>query len=40
MVRLEERFVDLAFGPGQIEGISAADIKSYVRYVRYIFDYG
>ncbi len=33
MVALEERFVDLAFGLGKIEGMSAADIKSYVRYI-------
>src|ERR1700742_3379785 len=33
MVGLEERFVDLAFGLGEIEGMTAADIKSYVRYI-------
>jgi len=33
MVGLEEGFVDLAFGLGEIEGMSAADIKSYVAYV-------
>src|SRR3569833_1701760 len=33
MVGLEERFVDLAFGIGGIEGMTAHDIKSYVRYV-------
>src|SRR3569623_441076 len=33
MVRLEENFVDLAFGSGGIEGMTAPDIKSYVRYV-------
>jgi ribonucleoside-diphosphate reductase beta chain len=33
MVGLEERFIDLAFGISQIEGMSAEDIKSYVRYV-------
>jgi ribonucleoside-diphosphate reductase beta chain len=33
MVGLEERFVDLAFGIGGIEGMNAADIKSYVRYI-------
>ena len=33
MVGLEERFVDLAFGLGRVEGMSAADIKSYVRYI-------
>src|SRR6201994_1681988 len=33
MVRLEESFVDLAFGLGKIEGMDAAGIKSYVHYV-------
>src|SRR6202007_2478015 len=33
MVDLEERFVDLAFGLGEIKGMNAADIKSYVRYI-------
>jgi ribonucleoside-diphosphate reductase beta chain len=33
MVGLEERFVDLAFGLGAVEGMSAADIKSYVGYI-------
>jgi ribonucleoside-diphosphate reductase beta chain len=33
MVALEERFVDLAFGLGGIEGMRAADIKAYVRYI-------
>ena len=33
MVTLEEGFVDLAFGIGGIEGMSAGDIKSYVRYI-------
>ena len=33
MVGLEERFVDLAFGLGNIEGMSPADIHAYVRYV-------
>src|SRR3569623_611373 len=33
MVGLEERFVDLAFSLGEIEGMTAPDIKSYVRYV-------
>ena len=32
-VQLEERFVDLAFDLGAVEGMTAADIKSYVRYV-------
>ncbi len=33
MVGLEERFVDLAFGLGEIQGMTADDIKSYVRYI-------
>jgi ribonucleoside-diphosphate reductase beta chain len=33
MVRLEENFVDLAFSLGDIEGMSAEDIKRYVRYI-------
>ncbi len=33
MVRLEENFVDLAFGLGDIEGMRAEDIKAYVRYI-------
>jgi len=33
MVRLEERFIDLAFGLGRIDGMRAEDIKAYVRYI-------
>ena len=33
MVGLEERFVDLAFGLGEIKGMTPADIKAYVRYI-------
>ena len=33
MVGLEEGFVDLAFGLGGITGMTAEDIRSYVRYV-------
>jgi ribonucleoside-diphosphate reductase beta chain len=33
MVTLEEGFIDLAFGLGGIEGMSADDIKNYVRYI-------
>jgi ribonucleoside-diphosphate reductase beta chain len=33
MVGLEERFVDLAFELGEVEGMRAGDIKSYVRYI-------
>ncbi len=33
MVALEEKFIDLAFGLGRIEGMTGAEIKSYIRYV-------
>jgi ribonucleoside-diphosphate reductase beta chain len=33
MVGLEESFVDLAFGLGPIEGMTAEDIRAYVRYI-------
>jgi ribonucleoside-diphosphate reductase beta chain len=33
MVGLEESFVDLAFGLGKIEGMTAEAIKDYVRYI-------
>jgi ribonucleoside-diphosphate reductase beta chain len=33
MVKLEESFVDLAFELGPIQGMTAADIKSYVHYI-------
>jgi ribonucleoside-diphosphate reductase beta chain len=33
MVGLEERFVDLAFGLGEIEGMRPEQIQAYVRYV-------
>jgi ribonucleoside-diphosphate reductase beta chain len=33
MVGLEERFVDLAFALGEVEGMTAAAIKAYVRYI-------
>ena len=33
MVGLEERFIDLAFGLGDIDGMTPEDIKSYVRYI-------
>jgi ribonucleoside-diphosphate reductase beta chain len=33
MVGLEERFIDLAFGLGEIQGMNAGAIKSYVRYI-------
>src|SRR6201990_25433 len=33
MVGLEEGFVDLAFSLGEVQGMTPADIKSYVRYI-------
>jgi ribonucleoside-diphosphate reductase beta chain len=33
MVGLEESFVDLAFGLGEIKGMTADQIKAYVRYI-------
>jgi ribonucleoside-diphosphate reductase beta chain len=33
MVGLEERFIDLAFGLGRIEGMKAEEIRAYVRYI-------
>jgi ribonucleoside-diphosphate reductase beta chain len=33
VVRLEDRFIDLAFELGPIEGLAAVDVKAYIRYV-------
>jgi len=33
VVRLEDRFIDLAFELGPIEGLTAEDVKAYIRYV-------
>ncbi|WP_368744419.1 ribonucleotide-diphosphate reductase subunit beta [Desertibaculum subflavum] len=33
MVGLEEKFIDLAFGIGKIEGMKAEEIRAYVRYI-------
>jgi ribonucleoside-diphosphate reductase beta chain len=33
VVKLEDRFVDLAFEMGPIEGLSGAEIKAYIRYI-------
>ena len=33
MVELEDRFIDLSFNMGGIEGLSAADVKQYIRYI-------
>jgi ribonucleoside-diphosphate reductase beta chain len=33
MVELEDRFIDLSFGMGGIEGLTAAEVKQYIRYI-------
>jgi ribonucleoside-diphosphate reductase beta chain len=33
MVELEDKFIDLSFSMGQMEGLSAEDVKKYIRYI-------
>jgi ribonucleoside-diphosphate reductase beta chain len=33
MVELEDRFIDLAFGVSQHEGLTADELKKYIRYI-------
>ena len=33
MVELEDKFIDLSFAMGAIEGLTAEDVKSYIRYI-------
>jgi len=33
VVRLEDRFIDLAFEQGPIEGLAAQEVKEYIRYI-------
>ncbi len=33
IVRLEDAFIDLAFGLGPVEGLTATDVKRYIRYI-------
>ena len=33
MVQLEDRFIDLAFSMGDMEDLSSADVKQYIRYI-------
>ena len=33
MVSLEDRFIDLAFDAGEVQGMTPADIKSYIRFI-------
>jgi ribonucleoside-diphosphate reductase beta chain len=33
MVTLEDRFIDLAFDMGEMPGLTAEDVKTYIRYI-------
>jgi len=33
MVELEDKFIDLAFSMGEMEGLDSADVKQYIRYI-------
>jgi ribonucleoside-diphosphate reductase beta chain len=33
MVELEDKFIDLAFNMGEMTGLTAADVKQYIRYI-------
>jgi len=33
MVSLEDKFIDLAFGVNEMEGLSSEDVKKYIRYI-------
>lgn len=33
MVELEDKFIDLAFSNGEMENLTAADVKNYIRYI-------
>ena len=33
VVKLEDKFIDLAFEAGEVEGMTPADIKQYIRYI-------
>jgi len=33
MVELEDRFIDLAFSSGEMEGLTADELKKYIRYI-------
>jgi ribonucleoside-diphosphate reductase beta chain len=33
MVELEDKFIDLAFGINQMEGLTSEDVKKYIRYI-------
>ncbi len=33
LVQLEDKFIDLAFSLGNMDGLDAADVKRYIRYI-------
>jgi ribonucleoside-diphosphate reductase beta chain len=33
MVELEDKFIDLSFGMGEMEGLTSDDLKKYIRYI-------
>jgi|GEM_PF-75193 ribonucleoside-diphosphate reductase beta chain len=33
MVEMEDRFIDLAYGEAEVEGLTADEVKSYIRYI-------
>ena len=33
VIKLEDKFIDLAFDAGEVEGMTPADIKQYIRYI-------
>jgi ribonucleoside-diphosphate reductase beta chain len=33
MVKLEDKFIDLAFGVSDMEGLTKEDVKKYIRYI-------
>ena len=33
IVKLEDKFIDLAYNLGDIEGLSSDDVKKYIRYI-------
>ena len=33
MVELEDKFIDLSFSMGEMEGLTAEDVKKYIRYI-------
>ena len=33
MVELEDKFIDLAFSMGAMDGLSSEDVKKYIRYI-------